>query len=104
MLAGVGWMALTLLSLLLRPTAIPRADALFQSICQPGTPSLSVQLTQAALHLLHQLGLSPGFLAAYQVGLDAATLLIYSALAPLIFCQRSQYRLAFCPPCCPILT
>ena len=100
MLARVGWIALTLLILLLSAIAIPRADALFQSICQPGTPCLSVQLTQADLHLLHQLGLSPGFLAAYQVGLDVGTLLIYSVLAALIFWQRSQDRMAlFCAYC-----
>jgi signal transduction histidine kinase len=97
MLARVGWIALTLLILLLSAIAIPRADALFQSICQPGTPCLSVQLTQADLHLLHQLGLWPGFLAAYQVGLDVGTLLIYSVLAALIFWRRSQDRMAlFC--------
>ncbi len=100
MLARVGWIALTLLILLLSAIAIPRANALFQSICQPGTPCLSVQLTQADLHLLHQLGLSPGFLAAYQVGLDVGTLLIYSVLAALIFWQRSQDRMAlFCAYC-----
>ena len=96
-LARVGWIVLALLILLLSAIAIPRADALFQSICQPGAPCLSVQLTQADLRLLQQLGLSPGFLAAYQVGLDVGTLLIYSVLAVLIFWRRSQDRMAlFC--------
>jgi signal transduction histidine kinase len=104
MLARVGWIALTLLILLLSAIAIPRADALFQSICQPGTPCLSVQLTQADLHLLHQLGLWPGFLAAYQVGLDVGTLLIYSVLAALIFWRRSQDRMALFCAYCLVLT
>ncbi|GAC1613772.1 MAG: hypothetical protein NVS4B7_05450 [Ktedonobacteraceae bacterium] len=104
MLARVGWIALTLLILLLSALAIPRADALFQSVCQPGAPCLSVQLTQADLRLLHQLGLSSGFLAAYQVGLDVGTLLIYSGLAALIFWRRSQDRMALFCTYCLVLT
>ncbi len=97
LIARVGWIVLTLLILTLSAIALTRLDALTQSVCQPGTPCLSVQLTQADLRLLHQLGLSPGFLAAYQVGLDAGTVLIYSALATLIFWRRSQDRMAlFC--------
>jgi signal transduction histidine kinase len=97
MFARVGWIALTLLILLLSAISIPRAEALFQSICQQGAPCLSGQLSQADLRMLHQLGLSPGFLAVYQLGLDVGTLLIYSALAALIFWRRSQDRMAlFC--------
>lgn len=96
-LARVGWIVLTLLILTLSAIALPRLDALAQSICQPGAQCLSVQLTQADLRLLHQLGLSPGFLAAYQVGLDVGTVLIYSVLATLIFWRRSHDRMAlFC--------
>lgn len=97
LIARVGWIVLTLLILTLSAIALPGLDALAQSVCQPDTSCLSVQLTQADLRLLHQLGLSPGFLAAYQVGLDAGTVLIYSALAALIFWRRSQDRMAlFC--------
>lgn len=96
-LARAGWIVLTLLILTLSAIALPRLDALAQSICQPGAQCLSVQLTQADLRLLHQLGLSPGFLAAYQAGLDVGTVLIYSVLATLIFWRRSQDRMAlFC--------
>ncbi|HEY8325302.1 MAG TPA: hypothetical protein VIG77_12470 [Ktedonobacterales bacterium] len=96
-IARVGWIALTLLLLTLSAIALPRADALLQSVCQPGAPCLSTQLTQADLRLLHHLGLSPSFLAAYQLGWDVGTILTYSALAALIFWRHSQERMAlFC--------
>ena len=80
---------LTLLVLTLSAIAVPGAYALFRSVCQPGLQCLSVQLTPVDLRLLHQLGLSPGFLAAYELGLDVGILLIHSALATLIFWKRS---------------
>src|SRR5205085_7446549 len=78
------------------PIAIPQADALLQAICQPGTLCIS-GLTPADLPQLQQSGLSPGFLAGYQIGWDVATTLIYTALAALIFWRRSADRMAlFC--------
>jgi hypothetical protein len=95
--ARAGWIALTLLILAFSAVAIPNADAVLQSVCQPGAPCLAIQLTAYDLRLLHQLGLSPGFLAAYQVGWDVGTVLIYTALAALIFWRRSSDRMAlFC--------
>jgi len=96
LIARAGWVALTLLVLTLNAVAIPRADALLQAVCQPGTVCIS-GLTTADLGQLHHLGLSPGFLAAYQIGWDVVTTLIYTALAALIFWRRSADRMAlFC--------
>jgi multidrug transporter EmrE-like cation transporter len=97
LIARAGWIALTLLVLALSALALPTAYALLQTVCQPGTTCLSFQLTQVDPRLLQQLGLSPGFLAAYQLGLDVGTLLIYSVLAALVFWRRSTDRMAlFC--------
>jgi hypothetical protein len=97
LVARVGWVALTLLVLTLSAIAIPRAHALLQAVCQPGAQCLGIQLTPADLRQLQHLGLSPGFLAAYQVGWDVATVVTYSALAALIFWRRSSDRMAlFC--------
>jgi signal transduction histidine kinase len=97
LIARVGWLALTLLVLTLSAIALPRYYALAQSVCQPGAQCLLIQLRPVDLRLLHQLGLSPGFLAAYQVGWAVGTVLIYSALATLIFWRRSSDRMAlFC--------
>src|SRR6266851_994298 len=94
--ARAGWVALTLLVLALNAISIPRADALLQAVCQPGALCIS-GLTPANLRQLQQLGLSPGFLAAYQIGWDVGTTLIYTALAALIFWRRSADRMAlFC--------
>jgi hypothetical protein len=54
-------------------------------------------LTPANLRLLQQFGLSPGFLAAFQIGWDMGTSLIYTALAALIFWRKSADWMAlFC--------
>jgi hypothetical protein len=95
-IARTGWVALALLVLTLNAIAIPRAGALLQAVCQAGASCIS-GLTPANLHQLRQLGLSPGFLAAYQVGWEVATPLIYTTLAALIFWRRSVDRMAlFC--------
>src|SRR6266700_5482372 len=53
--------------------------------------------TAAELRQLQQAGLSPGFLAAYQIGWAVGTTLLYTALAALIFWRRSADRMAlFC--------
>ena len=95
-IARAGWIVLTLLVLTLNAISIPRADALLQAVCQPGALCIS-GLTPADLRQLQQLGLSPGFLAVYQIGWDVGTTLIYTALAALIFWRRSVDRMAlFC--------
>ena len=95
-IARAGWIVLTLLVLTLNAISIPRADALLQAVCQPGALCIS-GLTPADPRQLQQLGLSPGFLAAYQIGWDVGTTLIYTALAALIFWRRSVDRMAlFC--------
>ena len=95
-IARTGWVVLTLLVLTLNMISIPRADALLQAVCQPGVLCIN-GLTPAVLRQLQQLGLSPRFLAAYQIGWDVGTTLIYTALAALIFWRRSADRMAlFC--------
>src|SRR5712692_3979495 len=93
LIARVGWVVLTLLVLTLNAISIPRADALLQAVCQPCAVCIS-GLTTADLPQLHHLGLSPGFLAVYQIGWDVVTTLIYTALAALIFWRRSADRMA----------
>src|SRR5947209_1217698 len=95
-IARAGWVALTLLVLTLNAIAIPQADALLQAVCQPGALCIN-GWTPAEVSQLQQAGLSPGFLAAYQIGWGVGTTLIYTALAALIFWRRSADRMAlFC--------
>src|SRR5258708_23830123 len=101
-IARAGWVVLTLLVLTLNAISIPRADALLQAICQPGALCIS-GLTLADLRQLQQLGLSPNFLAAYQIGWDVGTTLIYTALAALIFWRRSVDRMALFCACMLVL-
>jgi hypothetical protein len=96
LIARAGWVVLTLLVLTLNAIAIPQANALLQAVCQPGA-TCSYGWTPAELRQLQQFGLSPGLLAAYQIGWDVVTTLIYTALAALIFWRRSADRMAlFC--------
>ena len=95
-IARAGWVALTLLVLTLNAIAIPQADALLQAVCRPGALCIN-GWTPAEVSQLQQAGLSPGFLAAYQIGWGVGTTLIYTALAALIFWRRSADRMAlFC--------
>ncbi|MGZ3626492.1 MAG: hypothetical protein ACXVDN_02345 [Ktedonobacteraceae bacterium] len=95
-IARTGWVALTLLVLILNAIAIPQANALLQSVCQPGA-MCNYGWTPAELSQLQQAGFSPGFLAAYQIGWAVGTTLLYTALAALIFWRRSTDQMAlFC--------
>src|SRR2546430_455102 len=95
-IARAGWVALTLLVLTLNAIAIPQADALLQAVCQPGAVCIN-GWTPAEVSQLQQSGLSPGFLAVYQIGWGVGTPLIYTAVAALIFWRRSADRMAlFC--------
>ena len=67
LIARAGWVVLTLLVLTLNAISIPRAVTLLQAVCQPGALCIS-GLNPAGVLQLQQLGLSPGFLAAYQIG------------------------------------
>src|SRR5437660_1376216 len=95
-IARAGWVTLTLLILLLNFLAIPHTATLLQAVCQPGAVCIN-GWTPAQIGQIQQAGFSPGFLAAYQIGWDVGTTLIYTALAALIFWRRSADRMAlFC--------
>src|SRR6266849_760085 len=97
LIARVGWMVLTLLILTLNVVMIPRYDAVLQAHCQPGPQCFALQLTAFDRQFLHQFGLSLSFLAAYQVVLDAVSVLVCCALGALIFWRKSADRMAlFC--------
>ncbi|HLV97211.1 MAG TPA: hypothetical protein VKT82_00920 [Ktedonobacterales bacterium] len=95
LMARAGWIVLTVLVLTLSAIAIPKADALLQSVCQPGVQCFpGAQLTPAELLQIQQAGLSPGFVAAYQIAGIIGITLIHAALAALIFWRRPSDRMA----------
>src|SRR5229473_9571 len=97
LIARVGWIVLTLLILTLNVVMIPRYNAVLQAHCQPGPQCFALQLTAFDRQFLHQFGLSLGFLAAYQVVLDAVSVLVCCTLGALLFWRRSADRMAlFC--------
>jgi hypothetical protein len=97
LIARVGWIVLTLLILTLNVVMIPSYDAVLQAHCQPGPQCFALQLTAFDRQLLHQFGLSLGFLAAYNVMLDAVSVLVCCALGALLFWRKSADRMAlFC--------
>lgn len=88
---------LTLFLVILNAIMLPRYDAVLQANCHPGPHCFALQLTGFDRQFLHQSGLSLGFLAAYQVILDASSVLICCALGALLFWRRSTDRMAlFC--------
>ena len=94
LIARVSWIVLTLFLLTCNIVLIPRYDALLQAHCQPGTQCFAIQLSVYDRQLLHQFGLSLGFLAAYQVILDAGLGLVFCMLGALIFWRKSADRMA----------
>jgi hypothetical protein len=103
LIARASWIALTLFILTLNAVMIPRYDAVLQAHCQPGSLCVAFQLTTYDRQLLHQFGLSLGFLAAYQVMLSAVTVVVNGALGALIFWRKSADRMAFFCACMLVL-
>jgi hypothetical protein len=93
-LARTGWIALTLVLLVLNAVVLPRFYSLFQTICLPGAPCPSPELSPQDVGELHRLGLTPGFLANYRVLFEFIVLLIYDGVAALIFWRCSAERMA----------
>src|SRR5712692_7472208 len=93
-IARASWIVLTLFLLTLNAVMIPRYNAVLQAHCQPDPQCFAIQLTAYDRQLLHQFGLSLGFLAAYRVMLDALSVLMYCVLGMLIFWHRSADRMA----------
>jgi len=94
LIARLCWMVVTLLILALNAVMLPSYDAVLQAHCQSGPQCFAIQLTAYDRQLLHQFGLSFGFVAAYQVMLDAVSVLVCCALGALIFWRRSADRMA----------
>ena len=97
LIARVVWIVLTLLILTLNVVMIPRYYAVLQANCQTGPHCFSLELNAYDRQFLHQFGLSLGFVAAYQVILDAAAVMVCCALGALIFWRKPADRMAlFC--------
>ena len=97
LIARVSWVVLTLFLLTLNVVMIPRYDAALQAYCQPGPQCFAIQLTTRDQQLLHQFGLSLGFLATNQVISNAIFVLVCFALGTLIFWRKSADHMAlFC--------
>ena len=97
LIARISWVVLTLLILTLNIVMIPRYSAVLQAHCNPGSQCFAISLTTSDQQLLHQFGLSLGFVAAYQIMLDAVSVLVCCALGALLFWRKSNNRMAlFC--------
>jgi hypothetical protein len=97
MLARAVWITLTLFLLVLNVVMTPRYDILLQALCQPGPQCFAIPLTTYDQQILHQLGLSLGFLAAYQITVSAVISLVFFALGGMLFWRKSADRMAlFC--------
>jgi hypothetical protein len=88
LLARVAWVALTALVLGLHLAGIPYFYAR-----QIGSPNLG-RLTPEQLRGFENLGLTPGFYAAYTVALPVGTMLVFTAIATVIFWRKSDDRMA----------
>ena len=96
-IARIAWVVLTLGILALNIAMAPRFLALLQTPCQPGPYCFYLQPNTIDQQFFHQSGLTLGFMATYQAVMNLVVVLIYCAIAAVIFWRRSTDRMAlFC--------
>jgi len=97
LVARVGWVALTALVLILDIVMLPRFVEALQIPCAPDIHCFYLRPTAYDQQLLRQSGLSINFMATYQAAGNMITVVIYCAIAAIIFWRRSSDRMAlFC--------
>lgn len=95
--ARTGWVVVTLLVLALNAVMLPRYFAVLQAPCLPGQFCFAIKVGPYDQQLMRQWHLSLGFLAGYQVMLDAVSVVAYCALGALLVWRKSADRMAlFC--------
>jgi hypothetical protein len=94
-LARVAWLALVFLTLGLDAISVPYYYARNVGVCASAAcVGDSARLTPERLHALQQMGLSAGFYAAYDVAIEVIAVLVFAAVAAVIFWHRSDDRMA----------
>jgi hypothetical protein len=93
--ARVAWIVVAVAVLGLDAAGIPYAYALYRETCMGAACVDSGRLTQEGARDLQQLGISPEFYAAYVgVGLSVFVVLVFFAVAAVIFWRRSEDQMA----------
>ena len=93
----VAWVVSAVIVLGLDAAGIPYVYARYESVCTGGAEVCSEDnlLTPEGARELAEIGLSPGFYAAYQgVGIETVFTLVCFAVAAVIFLRRSDDRMA----------
>ena len=91
--ARAAWVAVAALAVGLFAAGIPAEFAMLRVPC-PTVACPTGQLPPAGLRALEDLGLSPGFFAAYIVAMDVLFAAVCGAVAALIFWRKSDDRMA----------
>jgi lipoprotein signal peptidase len=94
LIARVAWVTVTLVILGLNIAMLPRFVMLLQTPCQPAPHCFYLRLSPFDQHFVQQYGLSLGFLAGYQAALYTIVVVVYCAIAAVIFWRRSADRMA----------
>jgi signal transduction histidine kinase len=90
--ARATWIVVAVLAVGFFAVGIPSEFAMFRTACQ--TACTTGQLIPVALQALQDLGLSLGFYATYNVGLDVAFAVVYVTVAAVIFWRKPDDRMA----------
>ena len=94
-LVRAAWVVLAAVVLGLDVVGIPYSFAFYQETCTGAGCEDSGRLTPEGVRALQEFGLSPEFYAAYvSVGLSTLVMLVFFALATVIFWRRSENRMA----------
>jgi hypothetical protein len=91
----LGWVALAALVFGLDAAGVPYAYALYKSVCTRTACANEVsRITPGLLRELHDLGLSAGFFAAYNVAVLVGAVLVFATVAAVIFWRGPNDRMA----------
>ena len=95
LLARATWVLVAAVVLGFNAAGIPYAYALYKETCASVACAELGRLTPEGLQDLQEVGISPEFYAAYVgVGIQIAVMLVFFAVAALIFWRRSDNRMA----------
>jgi hypothetical protein len=94
LIARLGWVLITLGTLALNVILLPQFMSALLTPCAPSIHCFYLRFTAYDQHIARQTGLTRDFVANYEVWVSTASMLVFYAVATVIFLRRSTDRMA----------
>jgi hypothetical protein len=92
--ARLGWILITLGTLALNVVLLPQYMSALLTPCAPSIHCFYLQITPYDQQIIQRTGLTRDFVAAYEAATGTASMLVFYAVATVIFLRRSSDRMA----------